>query len=55
MLPDTQYRAQWFDPRTGQWSPAGNAGILRADQLGGIQLPHLLSNDDWALKLTLAK
>jgi hypothetical protein len=54
LLPDTEYRAQWFDPRTGKWSPAGN-GVLKANQSGWIQLPDLLSNDDWGLKLTLAK
>jgi hypothetical protein len=54
LLPDTQYRAQWFDPRTGQWSPAGN-DVLKANQEGWIQLPDLPSTDDWGLKLTLAK
>ncbi len=54
LLPDTQYPAQWFDPRTGQWSPAGN-GILHANQEGWIQLPDFPSADDWGLKLTLSK
>jgi hypothetical protein len=55
MLPDARYQVQWFNPRTGQWSPAGSDGILRANESGSIQLPDLPSNDDWALKLTLAK
>ncbi|HEX7619424.1 MAG TPA: DUF4038 domain-containing protein [Verrucomicrobiae bacterium] len=54
LLPDTQYRAQWFDPRTGQWSPAGD-GVLKANQEGWIQLPDLPSTDDWGLKITLSK
>jgi hypothetical protein len=54
LLPDTQYRAQWFDPRTGQWSPVGD-GVLKANQEGSIQLPNFPSADDWGLKLTLAK
>lgn len=29
-MPNTLYQAQWFDPRTGQWSPAG-AGRLQAN------------------------
>jgi hypothetical protein len=55
MLPDTNYRAQWFDPRIGQWSAAGDSGVLRANQSGSIQLPASPSTDDWALKFTLAK
>ena len=54
LLPDTQYRAQWFDPRTGQWSPVVD-GVLKASQSGSIQLPILPSTDDWGLKLTLTK
>lgn len=53
-LPRSDYRAQWFNPRTGQWSPAGG-GVLHANQWGWIQLPDSPSNDDWGLKLTLAK
>ena len=53
LLPDTKYRAQWFDPRTGQWSPAGN-GVLKANQWGWIQLPDFPAADDWGLKLTLS-
>ncbi len=53
-LPQSDYRAQWFDPRTGQWSAAG-VGLLRANQWGWIQLPDFPSADDWCLKLTLSK
>jgi hypothetical protein len=49
-LPDRSYRAQWFDPRTGQWS---DAGTLTADQRTYVQLPAKPTSDDWALKLVL--
>jgi hypothetical protein len=50
-LPDRTYRAQWFDPRTGQWS---DAGLLTADQRTYIRLPEQPSSEDWALRLVLA-
>lgn len=53
------YRAQWFDPRTGEWSPAGT-GTLMADGEGNVLLPEFpgglaRSSEDWALKLTVAE
>jgi hypothetical protein len=48
-LPDRAYHAQWFDPRTGQWS---DAGTLTANQRTYITLPAKPTEDDWALKLT---
>jgi hypothetical protein len=48
---NTEYRAEWFDPRTGKFSPAGN-GTLRSSQIGILQLPDLPSDTDWALRLT---
>ena len=50
-LPSTAYKAQWFDPRTGAWSPAGN-GMLTADTEGKIVLPAFPTDDDWALSLS---
>lgn len=47
-----KYRAQWFDPRTGQWS---DAGVLSSNDLSEIALPPLPSTDDWALKLVLER
>jgi hypothetical protein len=44
------YRAQWFDPRTGQWSEAGN-GMLKSNQIGVMDVPAFPSDNDWALKL----
>jgi hypothetical protein len=44
------YEAKWFDPRTGEWSKAGE---LKANQWGWINLPALPSTDDWGLKLVV--
>lgn len=54
-LPGAGYRAQWFDPRTGQWADA-DPNALRADSTGQIRLPPFprspaQSDADWALKL----
>lgn len=51
LVPDASYQAEWFDPRTGQWSKAGN-GQMRANQWGWIMVPNFPSADDWGLKLT---
>jgi hypothetical protein len=51
-LPNTSYKAQWFDPRTGAWSNAGD-GTLTADSQGRIILPAFPTADgDWALSLS---
>ena len=55
--PGGQYKAQWFNPRTGQWSDAA-AGQVLADVSGRIVVPRfpgdgVNSESDWALKLTL--
>ncbi len=50
-LPNTTYEAEWFDPRTGRWSKAGD-GRLKANVWGWVVLPDFPSNDDWGLKLT---
>ena len=49
--PQATYQAEWFDPRTGQWSKAGT-GRLKANVWGWIELPDFPANDDWGLKLT---
>ena len=52
-LPNTKYQAQWFNPRTGEWSNAGLKGILSSDENGIIVLqPAPTSTDDWALSLS---
>jgi hypothetical protein len=51
LLPDTEYRARWFDPRDGVWSDAG-AGTLAADTEGRLTLPPFPdAEEDWALSL----
>jgi hypothetical protein len=47
------YDAQWFDPRTGQWSKAGDGRVM-SNQWGWIDVPGFPSDDDWGLKLVLA-
>src|ERR1035437_10297808 len=51
-LPYETYKAEWFNPRTGQWSSAGN-GQLKANAWGWITLPDYPSENDWGLKLKL--
>ena len=51
-IPNGRYRARWFDPRTGNWSDAGEGGIVEADVIGEIHLPPLPDKRDWALSLT---
>jgi Protein of unknown function (DUF4038)/Domain of unknown function (DUF5060) len=53
-LPYATYTAEWFDPRTGQWSKAG-AGLLKANVWGWVTVPDFPSENDWGLKLTLSK
>jgi len=49
-LPEAHYRAQWFNPRTGEWL---DAGILTSDAWSRVELPTLPSGEDWAMKLVL--
>ena len=53
-LPHASYKAEWFNPRTGEWSKAG-PGVLAANVWGWINVPDFPSADDWGLKLTLSK
>jgi hypothetical protein len=51
-LPNTAYKAQWFDPRTGAWSNAGS-GSVKSDSQGLIGVPARPAPDeDWALSLS---
>lgn len=45
------YKADWFDPRTGDWQPAGS---LHSGVTGLIDLPAAPSDADWALRLVEA-
>ena len=44
------YRAQWFNPRDGSWSDAGN-GRLVSSRTGFIKLPEFPGDTDWGLRL----
>ncbi len=47
-----QYRAQWYDPRTGQYSPASEQPV-RGDRLEGAwRAPSVYRHSDWVLLLT---
>jgi hypothetical protein len=50
-LPRRAYTASWFNPKNGEWQPAGT---LRANVSGRIQMPPAPSADDWALSVVLA-
>ena len=55
MLPDTDYKAQWYNPRTGEWFDMGD-GMLVSDEKGSIEMPVYpsgknASENDWAAKL----
>ena len=47
---NTDYRAQWFNPRDGTWLDAGG-GRLRASKIGVILLPDFPGDQDWGLSL----
>ena len=49
-LPQTMYRALWFNPRTGAWI---DAGTLESDAWCQRRLLPPPSEEDWALKLLL--
>ena len=53
-----KYKADWFNPRTGQWTPVW-PGTLTADAAGKIIFPNFpgnkqISDTDWAMKLISA-
>ncbi len=57
MLANSEYRAQWYNPRTGEWSDMGD-GVLVADANGNIDMPYYpsgkdISENDWAAKLKI--
>ena len=52
-IPNTRYKARWFNPRTGKWL---HEKVLVADAQGKITLPNfpgksVTSKTDWGLKL----
>ncbi|MBE3135760.1 MAG: hypothetical protein IMZ55_20000, partial [Acidobacteria bacterium] len=53
--PGAKYKAEWFNPRMGQWA---DARMLNADAEGRMTLPVFPggaenSDEDWGLKLTV--
>lgn len=55
LRPGRTYRAQWFDPGTGVWTPVGK-GTIAPDTSGNWKMPPFPSDEhvaerDWALKL----
>jgi Protein of unknown function (DUF4038)/Domain of unknown function (DUF5060) len=53
-LPDTTYRADWFEPRAGTWTAVAAGGSLKSDRWGRIAIPRQPSAGDWGLKLVIA-
>ena len=49
---NSEYKAQWFDPRSGTWR---DAGTLRSSAIGIINVPDFPDDNDWGLKLVLAR
>jgi hypothetical protein len=47
---NSAYRAEWFDPRSGTWSDAGN-GTTNSNQIGILTLPDFPGDTDWGLRL----
>jgi len=57
MRPESRYKAQWFNPRTGEYLDIGN-GFLESDKNGTIVMPNFpsgkqVTKKDWAVKLKL--
>jgi len=46
----SSYTAQWFNPRSGQWSPVAD-GAVRFGPDGRLTLANCPDAEDWALKL----
>jgi uncharacterized protein DUF4038/uncharacterized protein DUF5060/collagenase-like protein with putative collagen-binding domain len=53
VMPETTYRARWFNPRKGEWMDVGN-GEIKANNIGEIALPAFPDAEDWGLSLTRA-
>ena len=49
---NAQYRATWFDPRSGDWQYDKDM-VLYSDMIGRLFIPDMPTNDDWGLSLVL--
>jgi hypothetical protein len=47
---NSQYKAQWFNPRNGNWIDA-DGGKLVANKIGIIVLPDFPGDEDWGLQM----
>jgi hypothetical protein len=48
---NTDYRAEWYDPRQGTWQNVGR-GTIRSSVIGIVNLPDFPGDADWGLRLT---
>jgi hypothetical protein len=51
------YKASWFNPRTGEWTPVGD-GTLQSNEEGTLAFPdypggQAFAEEDWAAKLVI--
>jgi len=53
LVPSSAWRAQWFDPRIGQWIDIGG-GFLESNAIGVVPLPPFPGDSDWGLRLEYA-
>jgi hypothetical protein len=53
-MPEAEYRARWFNPRTGAWVNVAD-GRIRANNIGEIGLPAFPDDEDWGLSLVRAE
>ncbi len=51
-VPERQYEAKWFDPRSGEWILVGS-GTLASSNIGQIRIPPAPTDNDWGLRLVL--
>jgi hypothetical protein len=52
--PESVYRAEWFNPRTGTWQDVAGR-TLRSSAIGIITLPDFPDEADWGLRLGLER
>jgi hypothetical protein len=55
--PDSSYRIQWFNPKTGQWK---DSVVIKSDEKGTLKMPEFPDGEnpsitDWAAKILESK
>ena len=57
LLAGQEYRAEWFDPRTGKWLDMPSDGFITINNSGSLILPDFPAtsneNNDWAARLMI--